>query len=190
MGAMKTAAIMPLALLALACSKSTPSRDATLSQELRRDLNRAAAPTSDLASAQFRPTQVVSAVELGEAPTPKPAAPVARKHPVHRAVPSPKPRIEPVKAVALDPSPAPTTVAVVPAPEPTTAGPRPAPNPVQSPTSEPEHHGGIGSVIGVIIRGGVLGDDDHCQIRPPIAINSRIPPMGRPTSPGRPRGIW
>ena len=71
------------------------------------------------------------------------------------------------------------------------------PSPVDYPTGdanevghEPHHGGGIGGIIGVIIRGGTIGDDDHCEIRPrvPISINSRIPiAVGMPRGP---RGGW
>ncbi len=188
-------AVLPVAALVVACGRSNTAPDRALSEQLRSDLDRAAAPTSDLAAAQFRPTQTVSAIELGRSDAPR-ATPVAHKRPVRRPKPAPTPEVKPVEAVALEPSPAPTTVAVAPAPAPAplpAAGPRPTPNPASAPAAgsgsgaeEGEGHGGgIGAVIGVIIRGGVLGDDDHCQRRPPIMINSRIPPMGHPTFPAR-----
>lgn len=196
MNAMKKMTAMSIALLALACSKTKPTQDATLSDQLRSDLDRAAAPTSDLASTQFRPTNVVSAVELGNAPVRASAVP--QKRPVRRAAPSVKAEVAPVPSVALDPAPAPTTVAVVPAPLPD-PGPRPTPNPVAYPSGSGTEvggggRGGIGGVIGVIIRGGTIGDDDHCEIHGPgsipIAINSRIPiGVGGPTFPRR-RGGW
>ncbi|HEY9478433.1 MAG TPA: hypothetical protein VIP79_00020 [Gemmatimonadaceae bacterium] len=49
--------------------------------------------------------------------------------------------------------------------------------------------GGIGGIGGVIIRGGSIGDDDHCEIHPGhggIMINQRMPVI-RPTFP---RGAW
>jgi hypothetical protein len=198
MGAMRKLAIMPMALLALACGKASQPENAALSDVLRGDLDRAAAPTSDLAAAQFKPTQVVSAVELGNAPAPRSSA-VPRKRPVRRARPSPKPQVEQVQAVAHEPSPAPTSITIAAAPVPTTPGPRPTPNPVDYPAGSGDDvggddAGGIWRVIGVILRGGGIGDDDHCEIhRPgsiPIAINQRIPfPVGHPTYPG-PRGGW
>jgi hypothetical protein len=200
MGTKTIVAVLPMTLLALACGKAKQPQSTALSDDLRSDLARAAAPTSDLASTQFRPQQVVSNIELGNAPAPRAAPPKVQRHPAPRARPlARKPTVQAVKAEAPEPAPAPTTVAVAPAPEPT-AGPRPMPNPVSYPAgdgSDPqagEHHpGGIGAVIGVILRGGGIGDDDHCEIHPhgPIAINSRIPvPVGRPTFPVRVRGGW
>ncbi|HEX6535155.1 MAG TPA: hypothetical protein VF041_11180 [Gemmatimonadaceae bacterium] len=199
-------AVLPMTLFALACGgHSKQEQRAALSDDLRSDLARAAAPTSELASAQFRPQQVVSNIELGNAPAPhvtrstSKAARVRTTRRTPRAKPAPAPKVEAVKAVAEAPSPEPTTIAVTPAPAPT-AGPRPEPNPVDYPAgsgndTEGEHHGGgIGGVIGVIIRGGTIGDDDHCEIHPrgrvPVMINTRIPiPIGRGTFPG-PRGGW
>ncbi|HEU4642193.1 MAG TPA: hypothetical protein VFS44_07030 [Gemmatimonadaceae bacterium] len=202
MGTKKIAVVLPMTLLALACGKAKQPQSAALSDDLRSDLARAAAPTSDLASTQFRPQQVVSNIELGNAPAPHAAPPKVQRHPAPRARPlARRPTVQAVKTEAPEPSPTPTTVAVTPAPEPT-AGPRPMPNPVNYPAgngSDPQqgdHHpgGGIGAVIGVILRGGGIGDDDHCEIHPGrggIAINSRIPiPVGRPTFPGGPRGGW
>lgn len=206
MGTKEMLAVLPMALFALACggsSKPQP-KDAALSDDLRSDLARAAAPTSDLASSRFRPEQVVSSIELGNAPAPHASSKKAQHpHRARRAKPAPKPTVETVAATTTEPSPAPTVVTVTPAPAPT-AGPRPMPNPVPYPSgsgSEPQDGGGIGAigrVIGVIIRGGSIGDDDHCEIRPgsrhgggvPISVNQRIPmpmPMGHSTFP---RGGW
>lgn len=199
MGTKTMLAVLPMTLFALACGgTSKEQKGAALSDDLRSDLARAAAPTSDLASTQFRPQQVVSNIELGDSPAPH-AAPKAHKRLAPRAKPTPKPTVRAVEAVAPTPSPTPTTIAVAPAPEPT-AGPRPTPNPVDYPsgsgsdTQGDRHPGGLGGIIGVIIRGGGIGDDDHCEIHPGrggVAINSRIPfPVGRPTFPGGPRGGW
>jgi hypothetical protein len=205
MGAIRTLAIMPLALLALACGRDAKPRgnSAALSEDLRGDLERASAPTSDLAATRFRPTQVVSSIELGTAPAaPKGAQPQKRK--THHVKPSPAPRVAQVKAVAVEPAPAPapepTVVATAPAPQPT-AGPRPKPNPVDYPSgqgssTEGDHGVGIGTVIGVIIRGGSIGDDDHCELHRPgrgnagVMINQRFPSpiVGRTTFPLR--GGW
>lgn len=206
MGMKVVVAVLPMTLFALACGgHSKQEKSAALSDDLRSDLARAAAPTSDLASSQFRPQQVVSNIELGNAPAPHVMHSASRASRAHttrrtpRAKPKSAPTVEAVKAVTTEPAPQPTTIAVAPAPAPT-AGPRPEPNPVAYPSgsgsdTEGEHHGGgIGGVIGVIIRGGTIGDDDHCEIHPggrvPVMINSRIPiPIGRGTFPG-PRGGW
>jgi len=188
MGALRNTAILPMAMLALACGRSPSAKQGAMSEQLRSDLDRAAAPTADLASTQFRATRVVSAVELGNAGGRGVMTP--RKAPVHRARPTVTPQVQPVPTVAEEPSPTPTVVAAAPAPAPT-AGPRPAPNPVVYPG---EGAGGMGPT-GVIIRGGSIGDDDHCERHPgiPIMINTRIPMgigirRGMPSS--GPRGIW
>jgi hypothetical protein len=66
----------------------------------------------------------------------------------------------------------------------------------QGTSTDGDHGGGIGpvigGVIGVIIRGGGIGDNDHCEIHRPGAgpmINQRFPsPIGRTTFPMR--GGW
>jgi hypothetical protein len=203
MGMKTVVAVLPMTLFALACGgHSKQEKSTALSDDLRSDLARASAPTSALASSQFRPQQVVSNIELGNAPAARETHSPSKASRSHtrrtpRAKPAPAPKVEAVKAVTVEPAAQPTTIAVVPAPEPT-AGPRPTPNPVEYPSgggsdTDGEHAGGgIGGVIGVIIRGGSIGDDDHCEIHPgvPVMVNSRIPvPIGRGTFP-RPRGGW
>jgi hypothetical protein len=215
MSAMKMAAMISLAGFALACGRSEQTRqDQALNPALRSDLERAAAPTSALASTQFTPTQVVSAIELGESPevNARERTAVADRRTAPRVKPSasrtPSPRVAPVSAKAPDPAPEPVLVAVV--PEPTasstpetesvgasdtrpSAGPRPTPNPVDYPAPQPRTRNGdgMGPLIGVIIRGGGIGDD-HCEIRPgrgsiPIMINQRAPIVIHTTFP---RGGW
>ncbi|MBX6333141.1 MAG: hypothetical protein IRY91_14940 [Gemmatimonadaceae bacterium] len=188
MRAKRTVAMMTVAIAAVACGKSKPAANASLNDQLRSDLDRAAAPTSEIVASRYRATQVVSPVELGMAPAPRASA-APQKRVTHRAKPSAKPTVEPVAAVALDPSPTPTVVASAPAPEPTSAGTSPTGDATKA-GQEPHHGGGIGGIIGVIIRGGTIGDDDHCEIRPrvPISINSRIPiAVGMPRGP---HGSW
>jgi hypothetical protein len=175
MGALKTLALLPMAgLLMVACGHPTGTSSTAMNSQLKSDLDRAASPTSDLAVSRYRPTQVMSNVEMGlgngnqgmEAP---------RKTHVPRARPSLKPTVEAVSAITPRPAPQPTVIAESPEPGPTT-GPRPMPNPV-----------------GSIFRGGVIADDDHCQIHPHIpAMVGRVAPE-RPMygPPGmRPRGSW
>ena len=172
---------------------------------LRSDLESAAAPTSALASSQFRPTQVVSAIELGESPrsnAPERATAPAR-HATPRVAPAPAAKVKALDPTATEPDPEPVLVAVAPpasapapaaTPAPATtpeAGPRPTPNPVHlpAPVMRDPMPGGMGGIGGVIIRGGSIGDDDHCEIHPGhggIMINQRAPVI-RPTFP---RGGW
>lgn len=195
MGAFRKLAMIPLAGLALACGRSEQPGDQAMNSTLRSDLESAAAPTSALASSQFRPTQVVSAIELGESPKAKApertAAPA--RHSTPRVKAAPAPSVATIDPAATEPVPEPVLVAVTPAaapaPAPTAtpvAGPRPTPNPVNYPAPEPTTRGGIG----VIIRGGSIGDDDHCEIHHGgsggVMIN--VPsPVIRPTFP---RGAW
>ena len=175
MGALRTLALLPMAgLLMVACGHPTGTSSTAMNAQLKSDLDRAASPTSDLAVSRYRPTQVVSNVEMGlgngnqgkEAP---------RKAHVPRAQPSLKPTVEAVSAITPRPAPMPTVVAESPDPG-MLSGPRPMPNPV-----------------GSIFRGGVIADDDHCQIHPHIpAMVGRVAPerpaFGRPGM--RPRGSW
>jgi hypothetical protein len=208
-------AMVPLAALAVACGRSEQPKDQAMDPALMSDLESAAAPTSALASSQFKPTQVVSAIELGESP--RAHAPERTAAPAPRAKPrAPAPKVKAIDPKATEPEPEPVVVATAPAPapapepaaEPTptvtpTAGPRPTPNPVNIPAPvgrEPTGRGGmggigtigtigtIGRIGGVIIRGGSIGDDDHCEIHPGggIMIN-RPAPIIRPTFP---RGAW
>jgi hypothetical protein len=179
MGAMKTLALLPMAgLIVMACGRTTTSPSTAMNAQLRSDLERAASPTSDLALARFRATRTVSNVELGlgngsqgnEAP---------RKSPSHRARHTLTPTVEAVSAITPQPAPMPTVVAASMDPG-ALAGPRPMPNPV-----------------GSIFRGGMIADDDHCQIHKGRgAMVGRVAPDrpvlgGMPGGmSGRPRGIW
>jgi hypothetical protein len=196
MGTTTRLSVLAVALLALACRGEAP-RPATnaLSDDLRKDLDRATLPVSELASTNYQPAHFASALELGPAPQ---KMEVAQKRPRRPSLPTPrkltsKPTVtlaarqpEP-QAIAQAtapavPAPQPTQVAVAPAPTPT-AGPRPTPNPSadEAGASDDGDQGdGIGRVIGVILRGGTVGDDDHCDPRGGrggihIAINQRIP---------------
>lgn len=216
MSAFRMVAMIPLAALAVACGRSEQPKDQTVDQTLMSDLASASAPTAALASSNFKPTQVVSAIELGESPRAsardRSAAPARRSAPRIAALAPKVKAVEPEAAV--DPEPQPVVVAATaptaePAPEPApatapAAGPRPTPNPVDIPAPPPVPVGrepmpsgrggvgGVGGVIGaiggVIIRGGSIGDDDHCERHPGggIMINQRMPVI-RPTFP---RGAW
>ena len=183
----KTAALS-LTMFAMACGgKSTQSASNGMDDGLRKDLQLASSPNLELAStarAQQR-QMVVSDIERtpGMAPAravtkkkvpPKPAAP-ARK-PTVVEVQSPKPTT-PAPVVVAQAAPE----APAPDPEPA-AAPRPEPPAVVYPVPSTEGsrgHGGLGGIIGVVIRGGVM-DGDHCDPRGMgrhggISINNRLP---------------
>jgi len=174
MGALKTLALLPMAgLVMLACGRPTATSSSAMNAQLKSDLDRAASPASDLAVSRYRPTQVMSNVEMGLGNGNQGNGPPRKAH-VPRAVPSIKPTVEAVSAIAPRRAPMPTVVAEVPEPGPL-AGPRPTPN-----------------AVGSIFRGGVIADDDHCQIHPHIpAMVGRVAPE-RPAfgGPMRPRGSW
>jgi hypothetical protein len=196
MGTTTRLSVLATALLALACRGEAPRPAANaLNDDLRKDLDRATLPVSELASTSFQPAHFASAIELAPAPQ-KIAVPQKRAHrrplptpqkttskpTISLATRQPEPTVTPQATAPAEPAPQPTEVAVTPAPAPT-AGPRPMPNPVGDvgASDDGDHGGGIGRAIGVILRGGSVGDDDHCEIRPggrggiPIAINQRIP---------------
>jgi hypothetical protein len=217
MSAFRILAMASLAAVAVACGRSEQPKDQAMDQALMSDLESAAAPTSALASSQFKPTQIVSAIELGESPHAR--APERSAAPARRATPraaAPAPKVKTVDPAATEPVPEPVLVAAAPAaaPAPTAepattpapittpaAGPRPTPNPVHIPEPVvrepiPVGRGGrggigtIGTIGGVIIRGGSIGDDDHCEIHPGGrgGIMINVPsPVIRPTFP---RGAW
>jgi len=212
MSAFRMLAMVPLAVLAVACGRTEQPKDQAMDPALRSDLESASAPTTAMAASQFKPTQVVSAIELGESP--RANAPERTAAPARRATPraAPKPQVQPVDPKATNPESEPVLVAAAPAPEPSsepaaepaaapapapipTAGPRPTPNPIPAP--EPSGGraprgggggmGGIGTIGGVIIRGGSIGDDDHCEHHGAGIMINRPSPVIRPTFP---RGAW
>lgn len=174
MGALKTLALLPMAgLMMLACGRSTAPSSTAMNAQLKSDLDRAASPASDLAVSRYRPTQVTSSVEMGlgngnqgnEAP---------RKAHVPRAHPSLNPTVEAVSAITPRRAPEPTVVAESAEPGPL-AGPRPMAN-----------------STGSIFRGGIIADDDHCQVHGGRSstvgrVNPERPSLGGPM---RPRGSW
>lgn len=181
------ALLLPAVLLLGACGpRSTTATRAELDPALRGDLDRAAAPTADLATSRYRPLQTVSAVELGSAGMAiRPRAASAR--------PGRAPAPRPVTAIAPAAVPQLALRAATAAPEPVVAQPV-LPAPSAGAADAPTVSGGSGGIVGptgVIIRGGHIGDDDHCEIHPPhgrvpVAVNRRVPL--RPAFGGR--GIW
>ncbi|HEX7121916.1 MAG TPA: hypothetical protein VF178_06045 [Gemmatimonadaceae bacterium] len=194
-----------VALVSVGCDRGS-ANDAQLGAELERDLAAAAAATVELANGAqgYKPMRFVSEVE--QIPTSKPA-PRRPKQQVEKAVeeapaehhapsPEPEPVAEPVvETTVAEPAPTPTTEETIAADAPRVpvVAPRPAPMPVDV----PERGGSSGrargvdegpdwgTVIGVVIRGGRVGDR-HCPPRTrgrnpfPYPNYEAAPPVLRP----------
>jgi hypothetical protein len=191
--------------LAVACGRDSQRPTSAVKDDLKRDLQLASSPGLNLANQQR--TANYALTETPELRSPTPARTI-RKKPGPKAIRSDKPTVKgtPEETVAAEaPSTQTETVEMAPAPLPTTetvmapsapAVPRPTAIPVSGPmgaTGSGIGRGtdGPGDGVGVIIRGGGIGDDDHCE------------PMGRrrgrnypyPRYPGTvfnpsPRGIY
>jgi len=180
-------------LLVAACN----SRDAVMSDELKKDLDAASTSNSiNLATSQTPANQVVSAIERTTPPAPRKIASsqrVAKHTAAPRGVRAP---VE-VQQAEVSPEVAPEPVEVAPAPVDPAPLPSPRPQPVASTTGGGGDRGGrdggsIGSILGgiftVVIRGGGV-DGDACDPRTDgrhggnTAINNRFP-VGVGTFPG------
>ena len=166
-----TLALGSTAVVAIACGKSKTPTSADMSADLKRDLQLA----SQVQNIQISPDELSpqSKKELAVRPKAAPQGPkvVRTKNPTVKA--SPKPvqvaeiptEVPQVQVMAAAPAPSET-----PSPD---APPmaRPAPVPAQNypSTGQIPANAGAGSVIGAIfgavIRGGGVGDDDHCDPR-------------------------
>ena len=199
--ALRLAALVGAALAVAACSRSRADREPAIADDLQHDLVLASSSGIELAGAPRHAVQVVSAIERGPraAPVRATRAPTPRASGRRRHAPSPK-------AEEPAPSPAPeivesaTTVAAAgdaaeapaPASEPEVEQPAPAPAPV------PEGNGGgaetgrrgggwgtaIGTVVGVVIRGAVVGGVDHCDERTRRGRNGGIASLPIPLPEG------
>ena len=191
------------AVLLVACSGD---KKAAMNDDLKKDLELASSNDGiTLANSGSAGTQVVSAIEQTAPPTRQqtPSTKVRR----HKAAPKSPPQVVRTQA--------PATVAendqqsVAPEPvsnDPTPVSPRPQPVAVSYPSGSSS--GGddgrvstgstagaiIGTILGAVIRGGVVGDGDQCDPRTDgrgrrggISINQRIP--GRVGGASRPGGI-
>ncbi len=174
-----------MALVLAACSGTKELADKGFLEDL--ELASAATPIALQKSGDA--AQVVSAIERTSPPAPKRVAPsrrVAKYKPAPRAVPAP---VE--TAVAGDVSEELEPVLVSETPVEVASLPSPRPQPVYSPGAGSEGDGvgnersdGIGSIIGVVLRGGHAGVDD-CDPRTDgrrrrggMAVNNRIPVIG------------
>lgn len=182
------------ALAVAACSGKTGSND-----EFKKDLERASTASEIALPATQTATQVVSSIERTTPPAPRRVAQsqrVAKHKPAPTNTPAPveverAERSDEIEVVPTDPSPAPVQQATLPSPR---------PQPVASTgggMGDGEIGGGrgdigtgIGTAIGVVLRGGIVYGDD-CDPRgdgrsrgrgATIAVNNRIPIVG--TFPG------
>ena len=182
------------ALAVAACSGNTDSND-----EFKKDLERASTASEITLPSAQPATQVVSSIERTTPPAPRR---VAQSQRVAKHKPAPTNTPAPVEAEQADVSEeveaAPTTPAPAPVQEATLPSPRPQPVATTGGDYGDGNVGrgrgdigtGIGTVIGVVLRGGVV-DGDDCDPRSEgrsrgrgatIAVNNRIPIVG--TFPG------
>lgn len=179
-------------LVVAACN----SKDAKMSDDLKKDLNAASASnTIDLATSHQAPgSQVVSAIERTTPPAPRQIA-SSQRAVKHRAAPKAPPAAVEVQRADVSTDVAPQPVEVTPAPVDPAPLPSPRPQPVATTTGGGDREGraggsGIGSILGgiftVVIRGGGV-DGDNCDPRTEgrpahTSVNNRIPVIG--TFPG------
>ena len=159
------------AVVAIACGKSKAPTSSDMSADLKRDLQLA----SQTQNIQISPDELSpqSKKELAVRPKAAPQGPkvVRTKNPTVKA--SPKPvqvaeiptQVPQVQVMAASPAPSET-----PSPDaPPMARPAPVPTQQYPSAGQIPANAGAGSVIGAIfgavIRGGVVGDDDHCDPR-------------------------
>jgi hypothetical protein len=180
------------ALALAACSGKSSTSD-----DFRKDLERAST-ASEITLPTAQPAQqVVSSIERTTPPAPRR---VANSQRVAKHKPAPTRTPEPVEAQGAEVTNEVETAPAEPAPHPVTQAPLPSPRP--QPVAQAGTGGGdgsmgrgrgdigsgIGTVIGVVLRGGVV-DGDDCDPRSEgrgrggISINNRIP-VGVGTFPG------
>jgi hypothetical protein len=190
------------AVVAMACGSSKKANSVAMSADLQRDLQLATASQN----VQINPDEVApqSKQELSLRPKAAPHAPkvVRTQHPTVKASPEPaqvaevKTEVPQVEVMASNP--APTQEQAPDSPPLARPSPMPAPstpsngNATGRGTGNSDGGVGVGGVLGgifgAVIRGGMIGDDDHCDPRP----RGRANPgdiYGRPGSVGIPGGM-
>jgi hypothetical protein len=167
--------VAPVAVVALACSKDNPNRPSAMREDLKRDLQLATATqTLKISPDEISPkAHEELAVKPKKAPNgPKvirSQKPTVKASVTPREVAETKQDLPNVQMVATAPAPSET-----PAPDAAPPLARPAPVPVQAsfPGAQPIPATGsgagavLGGIMGAVIRGGMVGDDDHCDPRP------------------------
>jgi hypothetical protein len=160
------------AIVAVACGKSNAPTTTSMSDDLKRDLKLA----SQTQNIQISPDEISpqSRQELALKPKHAPTGPkvIRTQHPTVRASAT---QVEAAEAETTVPEVQVMASAPAPSETPTPDAPpmaRPSPVPAQSYPSAgriPASNGGVGGVLGgifgAVIRGGVVGDDDHCDPR-------------------------
>jgi hypothetical protein len=163
--------LVPVAIVAVACGKGSSRAPTAMTEDLKRDLQ-LASHTRDI---QISPDEVSpkSHQELALKPKKAPEGPkvIRTEHPTVKASAAPveaaeiKTDIPQVQVLASAPAPSET---------PSDGAPpmaRPAPVPAQGyPGTAPIPASNTGSILGgifgAVLRGGIVGDDDHCDPRP------------------------
>jgi hypothetical protein len=186
----KTYVLIAGAALLAACSKSSNS---AMDADLKKDLEVASSSDGITLANAGSGTQVVSAIEQ-TAPPARQKAPSTRVR-THKAAPKSPPRVVQAVAPATVTQDEEQSVATSPAADAAPVSPRPQPVAVSYPSGSSS--GGddgrvssgsgagavLGSILGAVIRGGTVGDVDHCDPRTDgrrttgsrISINQRIP---------------
>jgi hypothetical protein len=176
-----TLTLASTAVVAIACSKKAPM--VTMSDDLKRDL-KLASTTQDI---RINPDELAPALKPEVTLKPK-AAPSGPKV-VRTRNPSVLASAKPVEQAEI-PEQVPDVQAIAPTPAPTESGASDAP-PLARPSTIPASNpgpgaasgrvdsgsgsaGGWGGILGAVIRGGVVGDDDHCDPRT-LPRNGRRP---------------
>jgi hypothetical protein len=174
---------VPVAVVALAaCGKRGNETQTAMNPDLQRDLKLASAtPTLQINPDEIAPK---SHQELAERPKEAPKAPkvIRSNHPTVKAsakateVADIETQVPQVEVMASAPAPSET-----PAPDsPPLARPSPVPAQTYPSTARiPDDNAGSGSgvlggIIGAVIRGGMVGDDDHCDPRGPHRGGGRV----------------
>jgi hypothetical protein len=174
--------------LAAACSDKSTSG---MPDDFKKDLERASTASEITLPQAQQSQQVVSAIER----TSPPARKVAQSQRVAKHKPAPTHNPAPVEVQQAEVTNEVETAPAAPAPEPTVEAPLPSPRPQPVATNgggtgngdmgqgRGTRGVGIGDIIGVVLRGGVV-DGDDCDPRSEgarrggILINSRIPVIG------------
>jgi hypothetical protein len=175
------------AVLLAACSGD---KKASINDDLKKDLELASSSDGiTLVGSANAGQQVVSALEQTAKPSGQKVASSNRVK-THRVVHKAPPQVVKVQAPATVDESEPQTVAQAPvADDPIPVSPRPQPVMVSYPSGSSSGgddgrvaSGGsnvgavLGTILGAVIRGGVVGDDDNCD---PRSVNNRIPFPGR-----------
>ena len=164
--------LVPVALMAVACGKDSSRAPTAMTDELKRDLQ-LASHTRDI---QISPDEVAPKAkqELSLKTKKAPQGPkvIRTEHPTVRASAAPveaaeiKTDVPQVQVMASAPAPSETPSSDAPPLA------RPSTIPAQGyPGAEPipaSNNGSVlGGIMGAVIRGGMIGDDDHCDPRGP-----------------------